>query len=817
MSTPAKKTGPSAAAASGATAFSAAAFAQMLKRNWLVMALTAIVTFGAVATWTYFQTPIYASGAIVAIDTQRTGGDPIGNILNMRETRTLANEIETLRQSLGIGERVAERLLERYSAQELIKDEATQERLEAMMRNPETDVNQAVAIGMQQLGFVTIAPLNPQVDMIRIGAKHHNRRVARDMAQFYAEEYREYARAKSAAGREAASEFLEDQVASKRAQLRALDREITVFKEREGFVALDTEAETAVQRSTELGIAISDADVERQTAQIRLNALNSQLAAVTPSLVSATASGTQREIDALKDKITGFETTLSSYYANNPALLQDPSGVPEVVQLQRQIQQARQQIQVLSEQLVEESLSLADISLDGDAMAGLAVKKQEALGLELDISRLQLQAAALSAQQARNDQRLRELPSQQATLASLERDLAVATESFLILQEKYNDARTQAQSEVSYVELLRVALTPAAPMSPNIPQNLLLGAMLGLVLAFGLALLRHATDHRIRVPEDVKNHGFSLLGTIPDLRGLVKKHFNGQPFVNVEGREVSSLVVAAMHPLSSVTEAFRHLRTSVQYSLPDSKLEAIMVSSPGPGEGKSTTAVNLAIALAQAGKRTLYIDADLRRPTGHRLLGVNRDRGLAELLFQDAPIDWENYRRALHIDWGRFDNHLDNLYVLPAGQVVPDPAELLGSHKMEQLLEAARQEFDVVILDTSPILAVTDAVLLATYCDATLLVARAEETSWRSLQRAKELLETTGDAGAPVIGAVLNSMKESGEAYGYGYGYGYKYGDSYGGRSADFADFMKLQGGVSGDGAGTSVPTLSKKESSADA
>ncbi|MEL6613091.1 MAG: CpsD/CapB family tyrosine-protein kinase, partial [Bacteroidota bacterium] len=154
----------------------------------------------------------------------------------------------------------------------------------------------------------------------------------------------------------------------------------------------------------------------------------------------------------------------------------------------------------------------------------------------------------------------------------------------------------------------------------------------------------------------------------------------------------------------------------------------------------------------------------------------------------------------------------------PAGQVVPDPAELLGSHKMEQLLAAAREEFDVVILDTSPILAVTDAVLLATYCDATLLVARAEETSWRSLQRARELLLTTGDAGAPVIGAVLNSMKESGESYGYGYGYGYKYGDSYGGRSADFADFMKLQGGVSGDGAGTArVPTLAKKETSADA
>ncbi|MEM8556260.1 MAG: polysaccharide biosynthesis tyrosine autokinase [Bacteroidota bacterium] len=814
MSTPSKKTTAATAASTTATTFSAAAFGQMLKRNWLVMLFAAIVTFGAVAVWTFLQTPIYQASAVVAIDTQRTGSTPTANILGLRETRTLANEIETLRQSLGIGERVAERLLERYDPEELIKDEDMIERLELMMRNPETDVNQAVAIGMQQLGFVNITPLNPQVDMIRIVSKSHNRRVARDLAQFYAEEYRTYAREKSAAGRIAASEFLREQVNRKRADLRALDARIRDFKENNDIVVLDTEAETAIQRSTELSVAVSDADVDAQMARIQLGAINSQLASVEPSLVRATASGTQREIDALKDKITGYETTLSSYYANNPSLRESPESVPEVVQLQRQIDQARLQIRDLSEQLVAENLALAGVSVDGDALAGLALKKQEAIGLELDIERLQLQQVALRAQLTRNDRRLAELPGQQATLASYERDLNVATESFLILQEKFNDAVTQAESEVSYVEILRRALTPQAPMSPNIPQNLLLGAMLGLVLAFGLALLRHATDHRIRVPEDVKNHGFSLLGTVPDLRGLVKKHFSGQEFVSVEGREVSTLVVAAMHPLSSVTEAFRHLRTSVQYSLPDSKLQAIMVSSAGPGEGKSTTAVNLAIALAQAGKRTLYIDADLRRPTGHRLLGVNRDRGLAELLFQDTPIDWENYRRPLHIDWGRFDNHLDNLYVLPAGQVVPDPAELLGSQKMEQLLDAAREEFDAVILDTSPILAVTDAVLLATYCDAALLVARAEETSWRSLQRARELLQTTGEAGAPVIGAVLNRLKDSGEAYGYGYGYGYKYGDSYGGRSADFADFMKLQGGVSGDGAKTSLPALEEAERS---
>ncbi|MEM9997292.1 MAG: polysaccharide biosynthesis tyrosine autokinase [Bacteroidota bacterium] len=814
MSTPSKKTTAATAASTTATTFSAAAFGQMLKRNWLVMLFAAIVTFGAVAVWTFLQTPIYQASAVVAIDTQRTGSTPTANILGLRETRTLANEIETLRQSLGIGERVAERLLERYDPEELIKDEDMIERLELMMRNPETDVNQAVAIGMQQLGFVNITPLNPQVDMIRIVSKSHNRRVARDLAQFYAEEYRTYAREKSAAGRIAASEFLREQVNRKRADLRALDARIRDFKENNDIVVLDTEAETAIQRSTELSVAVSDADVDAQMARIQLGAINSQLASVEPSLVRATASGTQREIDALKDKITGYETTLSSYYANNPSLRESPESVPEVVQLQRQIDQARLQIRDLSEQLVAENLALAGVSVDGDALAGLALKKQEAIGLELDIERLQLQQVALRAQLTRNDRRLAELPGQQATLASYERDLNVATESFLILQEKFNDAVTQAESEVSYVEILRRALTPQAPMSPNIPQNLLLGAMLGLVLAFGLALLRHATDHRIRVPEDVKNHGFSLLGTVPDLRGLVKKHFSGQEFVSVEGREVSTLVVAAMHPLSSVTEAFRHLRTSVQYSLPDSKLQAIMVSSAGPGEGKSTTAVNLAIALAQAGKRTLYIDADLRRPTGHRLLGVNRDRGLAELLFQDTPIDWENYRRPLHIDWGRFDNHLDNLYVLPAGQVVPDPAELLGSQKMEQLLDAAREEFDAVILDTSPILAVTDAVLLATYCDAALLVARAEETSWRSLQRARELLQTTGEAGAPVIGAVLNRLKDSGEAYGYGYGYGYKYGDSYGGRSADFADFMKLQGGVSGDGAKTALPALEEAERS---
>jgi capsular exopolysaccharide synthesis family protein len=289
---------------------------------------------------------------------------------------------------------------------------------------------------------------------------------------------------------------------------------------------------------------------------------------------------------------------------------------------------------------------------------------------------------------------------------------------------------------------------------------------------------------------------------VPAFDRLIKQKFGGQRFVEVGGRQVSSLAVAALHPLSPVTESFRHLRTSVLFSLPDRPINTLLVTSPEPTEGKSTIALALAIAFTQAGRRVLYLDADLRKPTGHTLLGLPREGGLSDLLFHEGPVNWEAYRHPLRVDWGSFESEADGLYAIAAGQSVPNPTELLGSQKMRDFLRDAEAHFDVVVVDSAPVLAVPEARILAADCDAVLFVARMNQTSLRALRQSRRMLDAGESGGARFIGVVVNGVERQRRAGGYGYGYGghgYGYGEyGYGIGEADFSVFGNP---VGGDGA----------------
>src|SRR5690606_8563972 len=369
---------------------------------------------------------------------------------------------------------------------------------------------------------------------------------------------------------------------------------------------------------------------------------------------------------------------------------------------------------------------------------------------------------------------------------------------------------------------IREASVPVQPVAPKPMLNLALGIVCGLFFGIGLAFVRHATDHRLRAPQDVECAGSPLLGVVPTFDRLIKQKFGGQRFVGVEGRQVSSLAVAALHPLSPVTEAFRHLRTSVLFSLPDRPIRTLLVTSPEPTEGKSTIALDLAIAFTQAGRRVLYLDADLRKPTGHTLLGIPREGGLSDLLFHEGPVNWEAYRYPLRVDWGSFESEADGLYAVTAGQSVPNPTELLGSQKMRDLLRAAKDHFDVVIVDSAPVLAVPEARLLTADCDAVLFVARVNQTSLRALRQARRAVEVAEGEGARFIGVVVNAVEwpRRPGGYGYGYGYDYGYGYGYGIGEADFGVFGDASGGDGAAGeprvarAGGSLPggRATKKE-----
>jgi capsular exopolysaccharide synthesis family protein len=223
-----------------------------------------------------------------------------------------------------------------------------------------------------------------------------------------------------------------------------------------------------------------------------------------------------------------------------------------------------------------------------------------------------------------------------------------------------------------------------------------------------------------------------------------------------------SNVVTINNPKSPVSEAYRTLRTNLQFSSLDHKLQTLVVTSSGPSEGKTTTASNLAVAMAQGGGKTILIDCDQRKPKLHKMFGLSNMTGLSNLLIGETSLEG-----ALQ------ETEVENLYILPAGTRPPNPAELLGSSRMESFMKDLKKEFDNIILDTPPVIMVTDAQILTKYADGSVLVVASGEADREAAARAKELLEKVGSR---ILGVVLNKLDTTRKGY-YSHYYQYYYGN----------------------------------------
>ena len=313
------------------------------------------------------------------------------------------------------------------------------------------------------------------------------------------------------------------------------------------------------------------------------------------------------------------------------------------------------------------------------------------------------------------------------------------------LTETVANVETTDAAGTSPVKLTRVqdALPSNTPVSPNVPLNLALGLLVGLAVGIGVAVLRTVLDTKVRTVRDLNQlTDRPIIGTIP-----------------FDPKASERPIILQADPHNPRSEAFRALRTNLQFLEMDGG-HTFVVTSSIPSEGKSTTTVNLAIALADAGKRVALIDTDLRKPRVAQYLGIEGGVGLTDVLIGRAKIG------DVMLPWGKRP-----LFALPAGKVPPNPSELLGSRQMAQLLQAIAADFDVVLLDAPPLLPVTDAAILARQTTGALVVASAGRVSTGQLSTALTALETVE---ANVAGLVLTMVPTRGaDAYGYGYGYGY--------------------------------------------
>ena len=327
--------------------------------------------------------------------------------------------------------------------------------------------------------------------------------------------------------------------------------------------------------------------------------------------------------------------------------------------------------------------------------------------------------------------------------ARLEALLAGYRNTYATLLQSYEEIRLTAAQSADAVSVLKPAQAPQRPIRPRLIRNTALAYATGGMVGLGIAFLIEYLDDKIASPEDVDRAlGVNTLGVIPK--------FNGG----------KSSLVARDHPLSTITESFRKLRTNLQFSNVDQDLITLLVTSAGPTEGKSITVANLAVVMAQSGLRVAVVDADLRRPVQHKLFGVHPRGGLTESLVADS----------LYVGLQSVPD-VEDLVLLPAGDRPPNPADLLGSKRMGDLLEMLANKVDVVLIDSPPVLPVADGVVLAQRVDGVLVVVDAGETRH---EIGREGLEHLRKVGANVVGVVLNRAipGEDGAYYYYSGYYG---------------------------------------------
>ncbi len=465
-----------------------------------------------------------------------------------------------------------------------------------------------------------------------------------------------------------------------------------------------------------------------------------------------------------------------------------------------------QQLIDISKRLVDSEEDLKEFKETSDKASAIAAMQQQLVSLELEMASLLEEYTEQHPDVIETRAKIEELQLQLSSSPDLElkyqqlkRDVDTNTALYSMLKQRFEESRITEAEEVSGVTIVNPAPVPGAPIAPRTALNTFIAAVVGLLLGLVLAFVKENLDTSIATIEDVEDFlQTPILGVIPyvEAETIRRRRFSVAslfgmipPPPRLGITEARKLLVTLGGGTSPPAEAYKTLRTNIQFAVSQKKNKVLIITSSGPHEGKTLTAANCAIAIAQSGHRVLLLSADLRREFIADLFGVRTEPGLAEIIAGD--IEWRRAVRTIEdlmvgdLDTARLleTPGIDNLSILTAGRVPPNPAEFLQSDHMKNFLAEIRTHFDYIILDCPPVLPVSDVLVLSPLSDGVVLVYQSGQTARGALKRAKSMIL---NSGAKVLGVVLNSIKAQemklapsyryyGGYYGGKYGYGYAY------------------------------------------
>jgi capsular exopolysaccharide synthesis family protein len=682
-----------------------------------IMVLTCLgVAFLLATLYNYTARPLYQATAVVLIDRQAPNVLPGKEV---QETSTGSDYYET-QYALLRGRSLAQRVVERL---DLTKSpEFRQGPLLSPWERLQRLLGRAPAAVLDGDGL----PLSPAVAALRSrlevepvpGSRLVSLRftaydpllaaqAANTLAQLFIEQSLEFQYTASAE----ATAWLKERGGERQRKVEEAERALQQYREREGLVNLEERQGLADQKVAALAAALLTARTERLAREALVKQLRAlppeQLVTVPLVMDNLVIQGLRARLADLKDEEARLSQTLGAKH-------------PEMLALRARIEAAEGKLRAEIGSVVQSAESAYETARaqEGNLQRDLEAAKREALVM----SRKAIEHGALR----------RQVEAQQEVV----RELLGRTQ------------QTGLQTELTStnIRVVEKAEVPRAPVFPRRMRNYQLALLLGLAAGVALALLFEHLDNSVKTPDDVKNKlRLPFLGMVPESPAAVPGDLAPAP-------------VVVREPQSAVAEAYRVLRTNLIFSSAESTGRVLVVSSANAGEGKTTTVANLAASLADNGARVLAVEADLRRPTMHRHFGTDKTPGLTDLIVGKCTPSHAT-------QW----TQVPRVQLLPAGYIPPNPAELLGSPNLREILQGLRKRYDWIVIDAPPILGMADTPVLCPLADGVVLVVWAEHCSRPAVEQA---VDQVVRVGGKVTGVVLNKVDLSRNAYYYGHYYG---------------------------------------------
>lgn len=758
----------------------------LYRGRWIIL-ISFLTVVGFVVYYTFTATPIYRATVKVMITENSGVQQTLFNVVDfMEKEKKINNQVEIL-NSRTLAENVIEKLLASNNADKLwilgyipedrrnyfslkrklsqfwasilnTQSDAKRHEQERLDGDPESSENMNSFITQLQ-NSISVDPVR-NTDMIKISVTAPSPFEAAYIANTVAEVYKEQNQIASQEEVRKVKDFLGEQLNIFQAQLQKSEQALKEYKENQKVVALPKEIEELVSRLAEVESIYRGAELELNSNRERLQYIDEQLGQSKKNLNMQNIL-TAPFLKELNQKMVELETAKTKYIAT---LINQGVYDPNDPTIRNYDEQAR-----LLEEKLKAGITQLATAATGDPITLSEELFQRKIEVEASIQSLLPKVSALKKMVDEYNRELEKIPERSLQLAQLERSARLDEKITLMMKEKYEESRITEVGQLGNVRIIDPAKPDYIPIRPKKKMNILLGIIMGLGLGIGITFVLEYFDNSVRSAEDIERLGLPILGSIPliKLEEATKKmskngsHSSDNGALNTqEARTIASRLITHFAPKSPISEAYRSLRTSIQYARADSPLQTIAITSPGPQEGKSTTVANLAIAFAQMGTKVLLVDTDLRRPVLHSIFSLSRAKGISNYLVGKISLD-----EAI------LDTTIDNLSLMPCGTLPPNPSELLGSKAMKQCVAELKKRFDIVLFDSPPIMAVTDAAVLSSEVDGVVLVVKAGQTDRNAVLRSYDILKNLPNR---ILGALLNVVNVEG-IYGSYYYYYYHY------------------------------------------